>query len=209
MKKILIILFISVILNWIFIYKNINLNSRIQEIILEKNNLLDTINTLKQENENILKKTYCNCKKWFNFWDVCINKIDKSFIKNNFESNQWNWTYNLFLDFWLEKNDLKKLNKILKIINNDYKKIKFQELRLSCNFNFDNNTLELLKKLNINKLFIDTEECGFYNWKNSYKKDLVKKFFVEAKSINELEIWYIITDLYKRENWEIKVYRDQ
>ena len=208
MKKIIILLLlISLMLNWFLISKNIELDWNLLDNSFKNEKLEEEINLLKKENENILNKTYCTCKKWFNFWDICINKLDKEFIKNNLESNQWNWTYNLFLDFWLN-DDLKKFKKILNILDKDYKKLKIQELRLSCVFNFDKEILSLLKKININKLFIDTEECWFYNWKNAYNKDLVLKFFKEAENIKELEIWYIITDKYKKENWEVKVYKE-
>jgi hypothetical protein len=205
MKKIIFILILLIIINWIFLYKNIQLDTQLQKLSIKNKNLINTLNTLENEKKDILSKTYCNCEKWFNFWDICINKINKIFIKNNLESNQWNWTYNLLLDFWLEK-DLEKLKKVLIILNNDFKWLKFKELRLSCTFNFDKNTLDLLKTLNIERLFIDTEECWFYNWNNTYNKELLKNFFKAADNIKEIEIWYISTDLFKKENWEIKFY---
>jgi hypothetical protein len=104
----------------------------------------------------------------------------------------------------------KKLEKILNMINKLSLEWKLNHFELHCkDINFNKNELNILRDLNIKSLSLE-DMCWFKKEKFSwtwYDKEKVIKFLKDTKNIKELYIWYMDMDLFKKENWEIKIYK--
>ena len=106
--------------------------------------------------------------------------------------------------------DNKKLENILKITNNlaDLWKINTFELHCKKINNFNKNELNYLKTMKLKTLILE-DTCWFAKEKFSwtwYDKQKVINFLEQAQNIEELKIWMIDMDLFKKENWKINFY---
>ncbi len=185
-------------LTWTEVYK--------KDLKIKKEKLKQELNNIEKEqiNEEENQKKINNVNV-IDYSRVNIRNITRDKLLNKIEDKY------IFIDLKYEKSH-KKLEKILNIIDILSKEWKIDSFELHCkNLNFNSNELNILSNLNI-KTFLLEDMCWFkkdnFSW-TWYNKQKVIDFLKKSKNIEELYVWYISMDLYKKENWEIKVYKDQ
>ena len=132
-----------------------------------------------------------------------IEKINQNFIEKTIIEES------LLIDLDFDSSN-KKLEKILNIAKNlaDLWKINIFELHCKEIKRFNEKELNTLKNMKLKTLILE-DICWFSKEKFSwtwYDKQKVIDFLKQAKNIEELEIWRVNMDLFKKENWEIKFY---
>ena len=154
----------------------------------------------KANNNNIEELEY---KEIIDYSNIDIKNITENLLINSIDNKY------ILVDLKYNKSH-KKLEKILNMINKLSLEWKLNHFELHCkDINFNKNELNILRDLNIKSLSLE-DMCWFKKEKFSwtwYDKEKVIKFLKDTKNIKELYIWYMDMDLFKKENWEIKIYK--
>ena len=166
-----------------------------------------------------LNKKILELKRKSDLHEVIKNDI-KDFSEINIEEinkdNISKFIYNKAITIdYLNNTNYNNLLKVLTILNKLSAEWYISNIDLRCNLKENKNPelLEILKNIKIKKLIINdacffTKDSYQSNGWNFYDKEKVINFLKNTKYIDELDIWYIEYDIYKKENWEVKVYKE-
>lgn len=200
---------------WNILKENENYNDE------ENNNYIfwETQKIIDEDNNNIVKteaeflegldvnwNESINNKEITNYWNLTLDQINKELLEKDIYFNNSYQKNNLFIDLWFDK-DVNKLIKILILVKDISIDWKIGLLTLHCNdINFNSDILNILKWLNIQMLSLD-DQCWFkkneFSW-TWYDKTQVVNFLRETDYINEIEIWHVTMDYFKKDNLGIK-----
>jgi len=172
---------------------------------INKEEIEKELNGMEIQMEKEIKNNFevIKSKEIIDYSNIDIKNITENLLINSIDNKY------ILVDLKYNKSH-KKLEKILNMINKLSLEWKLNHFELHCkDINFNKNELNILRDLNIKSLSLE-DMCWFKKEKFSwtwYDKEKVIKFLKDTKNIKELYIWYMDMDLFKKENWEIKIYK--